>query len=174
MTNYLPKDLNVIKFDLLVIMLLAVFFESGMKFRVELLKVDGSQGRLPLFSRKLNQSNQTEAKSSRQGLGIFTQCLICPFFIVFKIKLPKAKIIFIFCHPELTHVNFSFVSDLYLNLTQNITDEFQVPFECLLCLSLTVCAEAKSRMSCVSSARVFILHMYMYMHIFNNFTEMES
>lgn len=83
MTNYLPKDLNVIKFDLLVIMLLAVFFESGMKFRIELLKVDGSQGRLPLFSRKLNQLNQTEAKSSRQGLGIFTQCLICPFFYCF-------------------------------------------------------------------------------------------
>lgn len=79
MTNYLPQDLHVFKFDLLVMILLAVFFKSGMKLRMELLKVDGSQGRLLLFSREPNQLNQTETKSSRQGLGIFTRCLICPF-----------------------------------------------------------------------------------------------
>lgn len=103
MTDYLPEDLHVFKFDQLVIILLAVFFKSSMKLRMELVKEGGSQGRLLLFPRKLNQLNQTEAKLSRQGLGIFTQCLICPFFfIVFKIKLPKAKIISIVCHPELT------------------------------------------------------------------------
>lgn len=59
MTNYLPKDLNIWKFDLLVIILLGVFLKSGMNLIIELLKVDDNQGRLPLFSRKLNQLNQT-------------------------------------------------------------------------------------------------------------------
>lgn len=72
MTNYLPKDLHIWKFDLLIIILLGVFFESGMKLRIELLKVDDSQGRLLLLSRKLNQLNQTEAKSPRRGLRILT------------------------------------------------------------------------------------------------------
>lgn len=46
MTNYLPKDLvNIWKFDLLVLILLGVFFESGMKLRIELLKVDDNKGR---------------------------------------------------------------------------------------------------------------------------------
>lgn len=54
MTNYLPKDIHVYKFDLLLIILLDVFFESGMKLKKELLKVDNNQGRLPLFFRKLN------------------------------------------------------------------------------------------------------------------------
>lgn len=60
MTNYLLKDLiSIWKFDLLVLILLGVFFESGMKLRIEFFKVDDNQGRLLLFSRKLNQLNQT-------------------------------------------------------------------------------------------------------------------
>lgn len=44
MTNYLPKDLNVFNFDLLII-IMCIFFKEGMKFRIELLKGGNNQGR---------------------------------------------------------------------------------------------------------------------------------
>lgn len=63
MTNYLPKDLNVFNFDLLVI-IMCVFSEGGMKFRIELqfrielLKGGNNKGRSQASPGKLNQLNQ--------------------------------------------------------------------------------------------------------------------